>query len=171
VPWNTVGREGDFLKAPWELYHVENDFSQADDLAAKNPEKLKQLQALFVEEAKKYDVFLLDSRFAERGDPRNRVVGEPRTSWTYYGNNVSVPEPIGPQIYPRSHNVTADLTIPEKGCEGVIAAAGGIDGGWSLYVQNGKLTYHYSLADFEHFTVRAEDQFPRGKVAIKLEYT
>jgi arylsulfatase len=99
VPWNTVGRTGDFLKAPWELYHVEGDFSQADDLAAKEPARLKELQALFVEEAKKYDVFPLDPRFAERGDPRNRAAGEPRTSWTYHGNDVRVPEPIGPNIY------------------------------------------------------------------------
>jgi arylsulfatase len=99
VPWNTVGRTGDFLKAPWEMYHVEGDFSQADDLAAKEPARLKELQALFVEEAKKYDVFPLDPRFAERGDPRNRAAGEPRTSWTYHGNDVRVPEPIGPNIY------------------------------------------------------------------------
>jgi arylsulfatase len=171
VPWHTVGRTGDFLKAPWELYNVEADFSQADDLAAKEPEKLKQLQALFVEEAKKYDVFPLDARFAERGDPRNRVAGEPLTSWTYYGNDVRVPEPIGPHIYPDSHTITTDLTIPEKGSEGVIAAAGSIDGGWSLYVLDGKLTYHYNLADFEHFTVQAKEPLPSGKVAVKLEYT
>src|SRR5262249_9705293 len=93
VPWNTLGREGDFLNAPWELYNVAEDFSQADDLAGKEPQKLKELQTLFVEEAKKYDVFPLDSRFAERADPRNRVAGEPRTSWKYYGNAVRLPEP------------------------------------------------------------------------------
>jgi arylsulfatase len=171
VPWHTVGRSGDFLTAPWELYNVEADFSQADDLAAKDPDKLKQLQALFVEEAKKYDVFPLDARFAERGDPRNRAAGEPRTSWTYYGNDVRVPEAIGPHIYPDTHTIAADLTIPEKGVEGVITAAGGIDGGWSLYVKDGKLTYHYNLADFEHFTVQAKEPLPSGKVAVKLEYT
>jgi arylsulfatase len=171
VPWHTVGRTGDFLTAPWELYHIDADFSEADDLAAKHPEKLKQLQALFVEEAKKYDVFPLDARFAERGDPRNRIAGEPRTSWTYYGNDVRVPEAIGPHIYPGTHTIAADLTIPEKGVEGVITAAGGIDGGWSLYVLDGKLTYHYNLADFEHFTVQAKEPLPSGKVAVKLEYT
>jgi arylsulfatase len=155
----------------WELYHIEDDFSEADDLAAKNPEKLKQLQAKFVEEAKKYDVFPLDARFAERGDPRNRAAGEPPTSWTYYGNNVRVPEPIGPNICPSSYTVTAELTIPEKGCEGVIACAGGSSGGWSIYVQDGKLAYHYNLADFEHYTVQARDPLPSGKVTVKLEYT
>jgi hypothetical protein len=104
-------------------------------------------------------------------DPRNRAAGEPPTSWTYYGNNVRVPEGIGPSIYPHSHTITAELTIPEKGVEGVIAAAGGLNGGWSLYVQDGKLTYHYNLADFEHYTVQAKDPLPSGKVAVKLEYT
>jgi arylsulfatase len=170
VPWNVVGREGDFLNAPWELYHVEDDFSEADDLAAMNPEKLKQLQALFDEEAKKYDVFPLDSRFSERGDPRNRAVGPPPTSWTYYGNNVRLPEPIGPNVYPNSHTITAELTIPANGVEGVIAAAGGSNGGWSFYVEDGMLTYHYNLADFEHYTVRARDALPSGKVVVKLEY-
>jgi arylsulfatase A-like enzyme len=171
VPWNVVGREGDFLNAPWELYNIEDDFSEADDLAAKNPEKLKQLQALFVEEAKKYDVFPLDSRFSERIDPRNRTAGELQTSWTYYGNNVRLPYSISPAIYPNSHTIAAELTVPSTGAEGVIVAEGGLNGGWSLYVQDGKLTYHYSLADFEHYTVEAQGPLPSGKVAVKLEYT
>jgi arylsulfatase len=171
VPWNLVGREGDFRNAPWELYDIENDFSEADDLAAKLPEKLKQLQALFVEEARKYDVFPLDSRFSERGDPRNRTAGEPPTSWTYFGNSVRLPEPIGPNVYPNSHVITAELNIPANGVEGVLAVAGGSNGGWSLYVQDGKLTYHYNLADFEHYTVQTKNPLPNGKVTIKLEYT
>jgi arylsulfatase A-like enzyme len=170
-PWVTVGLAPSPDDFKWELYHIEDDFSEADDLAAKNPEKLKELQARFVEEAKKYDVFPLDSRFAERGDPRNRSAGEPPTSWTYFGNNVRVPEPIGPNICPNSYTVTAELTVPKKGCEGVIACAGGSSGGWSIYVQDGKLAYHYNLANFEHFTVQAKDPLPSGKVAVKLEYT
>jgi arylsulfatase A-like enzyme len=170
VPWNVLGREGDFLNAPWELYNIENDFSEADDLAAKNPEKLKQLQTLFVEETKKYDVFPLDPRFSERIDPRNRTAGELQTSWTYYGNNVRLPEQVAAAVYPNSHTITAELAIPQEGVEGVIAASGGLNGGWSLYVQDGKLTYHYSLADFEHNTVQAKDRLPGGKVTVKLEY-
>ena len=101
-PWETAGRGDDFLNAPWELYNIETDFSQADDLAAQEPAKLKELQATFLEEAKKYDVFPLDPRFAERFDPKLREAGEPKTSWTYYGNNVRLPEPIGPQLFPRA---------------------------------------------------------------------
>jgi arylsulfatase len=170
VPWEIAGRQGDFLKAPWELYNLDEDFSQADDRAAKEPEKLKELQAKFLEEAKKYEVLPLDPRMAERLDPRNRIAGPPRTSWTYYGNNVRVPEPVGPIIYPNSHTITVDLTVPEKGCEGVIACAGGVSGGWTFYVKAGKLAYHYNFADFEFYNVEAKDALPPGKVTVKLEY-
>jgi arylsulfatase len=165
-----AGKEGDFLSAPWELYHLDADFSQADDLAAQDPAKLKELQALFLEEAQKYDVFPLDPRLSERLDSRNRIAGEPKTTWTYYGNNVRLPEPIGPMIYPNSHTITAELTIPEGGSEGVIACAGGVSGGWSLYVRDGKPAYHYNFADFESYDVKSQDPLPAGKVTLKLEY-
>ncbi len=169
VPWNIAGRSGDFLDAPWELYNIETDFSQADDLASKEPKKLKELQTLFVEEAKKYDVFPLDSRMAERLDSRNRVAGKPRTSWTYYGNNVRLPEPIGPLVYPNSHAITAELTVADNS-DGVIACAGGISGGWSFYVKEGKLAYFYNFADFESAEIVAKDPLPAGPVKVKLEY-
>jgi arylsulfatase len=170
VPWNIAGRGDDFPKAPWELCHIESDFSQGDDLAAKNPDKLKELKALFVEEAKRFDVFPLDARMAERLDSRNRVAGAPKTSWTYYGNNVRLPEPIGPIIYPNSQTITAELTIPEKGCEGVIACAGDVSRGWTFYVTDGKLAYHYNFADFEFDNVDAKEALPAGKVTVKLDY-
>ncbi|MFM8287354.1 MAG: arylsulfatase, partial [Planctomycetaceae bacterium] len=111
-PWMTAGRGMDFVDAPWELYHITEDFSQAVNLAAKEPAKLEALKAKFLEEARKYDVFPLDPRFSERLDPKLRESGEPRTRWTYFGNSVWLPEPIGPQLFPRSHAITADLVIP-----------------------------------------------------------
>src|SRR5262249_25666824 len=76
----------------------------------------------------------------------------------------------GPIIYPNSHTITAELTIPEKGCEGVIACAGGIAGGWTFYVKDGKLAYHYNMADFEFYNLDAKDALPPGKVTVQLEY-
>jgi arylsulfatase len=170
TPWITTGADKPFDADAWELYHVDQDFSQADDLASKHPEKVKELQARFLEEAKKYDVLPLDDRLAQRLDARNRIAGEPRTSWIYYGNNVRLPDAAGPLVYPNSHTVTAELSIPEKGCEGVIACCGGASVGWSLYVQDGKLAYHFNFFDFEHTTIRAKDALPTGKVTVKLEY-
>lgn len=170
LPWETAGRGDGFLTAPWELYHVDQDFSQADDLAAKNPTKLKELQAKFVEEAKKYGVFPLDSRFSERMDPRMRISGTPPTRWTYFGNQVWLPEPIGPQLFPRPHSLTADLVVPEGGAEGVVACAGAFSAGWSLYVKDRKPVFRYTFFDIADVTIPGTIELPSGKVTIKTEF-
>jgi arylsulfatase len=170
TPWLTAAASRGFDDDAWELYHIDEDFSQADDLATQNPAKVKELQAKFIAEAKKYDVLPLDDRMALRFDARNRVAGEPRTKWTYFGNSVMLPEPAGPIVYPNSHTVTAELTVPEKGAGGVITCAGSEGGGWSLYVLDGKLAYHYNFFDFEHSTVQAKEPLPAGKVTVKLEF-
>jgi len=171
APWDRGKGGDDFTKAPWELYHVEDDFSQADDLAAKHPDKLKALQAKFVEEAKKYDVFPLDPRFSERMDPKLRVAGEPPTTWTYYGNNVWLPEPIGPQLFPRPHTITAELVIPKGGAEGVVTCAGAFSAGWSLYVKDGKPNFRYTFFDIADVTIPGTEALPEGKVTLKTEFT
>ena len=170
VPWQTASRTGDFLDAPWELYHVDEDFSQADDVAAKNPGKLKELQALFVKEAKKYDVLPLDPRMAERFDPKLRVGGEPKTSWTYFGNNVWLPEPVGPQLFPRGHTITADITVPKGGAEGVVACAGAFSAGWSLYVKDGKPNFRYTFFDLADVSIPGTVAIPEGEVTLKTEF-
>ena len=169
-PWVTVGRGLDFVNAPWELYRITDDFSQAVDLAAKETEKLKVLQAKFLEEAKKYDVFPLDPRFSERLNPMLRESGEPRTSWTYYGNNVWLPEPIGPQLFPRPHSITADLTIPKGGAEGVIACAGAFSAGWSLYIKDAKPVFRYTGFEISDITIVGTADIPEGKVTVKTVF-
>ncbi|MBX7105425.1 MAG: arylsulfatase [Gemmataceae bacterium] len=171
LPWETMGRGEGFLTAPWELYNVNDDFSQADDLAAKNPTKLAELKAKFMVEAKKYDVLPLDSRFSERMDPRMRVAGEPKTRWTYYGNNVWLPEPIGPSLFPRAHSITADLNIPKGGAEGVVTCVGAFSAGWSLYVKNGKPVFHYTFFDIADVTIPGTEELAEGKVTLRTEFT
>lgn len=171
TPWDR-GKSGlSFEDAPWELYDVAADFSEADDLASRRPEKLAELQAKFVEEAKKYDVFPLDPRFTERMDPRLRVAGEPPTSWTYFGNHVWLPEPIGPQLFPRSHSMTAELVVPAEGAEGVVACAGAFSAGWSLYVKEGKPAFRYTFFDLADVTIRSDATLPKGKATLKTEFT
>ena len=170
-PWVTAGRGDDFLKAPWELYNITDDFSQAVDLVEKEPEKLKVLQAKFLEEAGKYGVFPLDPRFSERLDPKLRESGEPRTSWTYYGNNVWLPEPIGPQLFPRGHTITAELTIPKGGAEGVITCAGAFSVGWSLYIKDGNPNFRYTGFELSDIAIPGTLAIPEGKVTLKCEFT
>jgi len=169
-PWEALGRNLDFQKSPWELYHVANDFSQAEDLAAKEPAKLAELKAKFIEEAKKYGVFPLDPRYSERFDPKLRESGEPKTKWTYFGNNVWLPEPIGPQLFPRGHTITAELEIPKGGAQGVIAGAGGYSLGWSLYVKDGKPVFRYTFFEIADVTIAGTEVLPEGKVTLKTEF-
>jgi arylsulfatase len=171
LPWQTAGRDDGFVNAPWQLYNIDQDFSQADDLAAKMPEKLKELQAKFIEEAKKYDVFPLDPRFSERFDPKLRESGEPKTKWTYFGNNVWLPEPIGPQLFPRAHTITAELDIPKNGAEGVVACVGSFSAGWSLYIKDGKPVFRYTGFEISDITIVGTVAIPEGKVTLKTDFT
>ena len=170
LPWETAGRGDGFMTAPWELYNINEDFSESNDLAKKMPDKLKELQAKFLVEAKKYDVFPLDPRFSERFDPSIRVAGKPKTSWTYFGNSVWLPEPIGPQLFPRGHTMSAELTIPKGGVEGVVTSAGAFSAGWSLYVKEGKPVFRYTFFDVADVTINGTETIPEGKVTLKTEF-
>ncbi|MCA9113300.1 MAG: arylsulfatase, partial [Planctomycetaceae bacterium] len=135
------------------------------------PAKLKQLQKLFLDEAQKYDVLPLDPRFAERMDPKLRIAGNPPTSWTYFGNHVSLPEPVGPQLFPRAHTITAKLEIPQGGAEGVITCAGAFSAGWSLYIQDGKPSFRYTCFDIADVDIPGTVEVPPGEVTLSTEFT
>jgi arylsulfatase A-like enzyme len=171
TPWDNASRSGDFLDAPWELYKIDEDFSQANDLAATNPDKLHELQSTFLDEAKKYNLLPLDPRFSERLDPRMRESGEPKTSWTYRGNNVWLPEPIGPQLFPRAHAITATLGIPNGGAEGVVTCAGAFSAGWTLYVKDNKPNFRYQAFEIADVEIPGAVEIPEGKVMLKTEFT
>ena len=171
LPWETLGRGDGFLTAPWELYNVDQDFSEADDLAAKMPAKLEELKAKFIAEAKKYDVLPLDPRFSERMDPSLRIAGKPKTSWTYYGNSVSLPEPIGPKLFPRPLTMTAELVVPKGGAEGVVTCAGAFSAGWSLYVTENRPVFRYTFFDVADVTIQGTKTLPEGKVTLSTDFT
>lgn len=171
VPWQTAGRGPGFEDAPWELYHVEEDFSQAHDLAAQMPEKLRALQEVFAAEARRYQVYPLDPRFSERMDPKLRVAGEPPTRWSYLGNDVWLPEPIGPQLFPRAFRMTARVTLPEGGGQGVVACAGSFSAGWSLYVKDGKPNFRYQAFDIADVTIPGTVALPAGEVELGFAFT
>jgi arylsulfatase A-like enzyme len=171
TPWDNTSRSGNFLDAPWELYNIEEDFSQANDLAEKNPDTLKQLQATFLEEAEKYNVLPLDPRFTERLDPKVRETGVPPTSWTYHGNNVWLPEPIGPQLFPRAHTITAMLEIPKDGAEGVVTCAGAFSAGWTLFIKDRRPSFRYQAFEIADVEIPGTVEIPEGKVTLRTEFT
>src|SRR5260370_9678503 len=122
----------------WELYNLADDFSEANDVSAKYPQKLKELQNDFWVEAKKYDVLPLDDRFSERGDPSLRpslIAG--RTDFTYYPGATRIPEPSAVNTKNTSHTITATIEAPHGGADGVLVAEGGVGGGFTLYLKEG----------------------------------
>ena len=171
VPWTTEGKDPNLLENPnWELYHVDEDFSQAKDLASSNPEKLKELLAIFDNEAKKYNVYPLDVRMTERMDPKLRASGPPKTEWIYQGNRVQLPEPIGPQLFPRANTIEAEIIVPETGAQGVITCSGAFSAGWTLYVMDNKPVFKYNVFEVAETKITGKSALPKGQVTISTQF-
>ena len=135
----------------WELYHITEDYSQNNDLASKMPDKLKEMQALFLTEAAKYQVLPLDNTgFARLLTPRPSAVAG-RTVFTYTGENTNIPVGNAPSILDRDYTISADVTIPQGGAEGMIVTLGGRFGGYGLYLLKGKPVFDYNLLDLTHY--------------------
>jgi len=152
APWLlATGKLTDINDYNWELYHVAEDYSQNNDLAAKMPDKLKEMQALFMTEAAKYQVLPLDNTgFARLLTPRPSAVAG-KTVFTYTGENANIPVGNAPSILDRDYTITADITVPPGGAEGMIVTLGGRFGGYGLYLLKGKPVFDYNLLDLKHF--------------------
>jgi arylsulfatase A-like enzyme len=135
----------------WELYHITEDYSQYNDLAAKMPEKLKEMQALFLTEAAKYNVLPLDNTaFVRLQTPRPSAVAG-KTLFTYTSEVSGIPVGSAPDILDKDYTITADVTVPKGGAEGMIVTMGGRFGGYGFYLQNGKPVFVYNFLDMERF--------------------
>ena len=133
----------------WELYNIADDFSQANDLADKNPDKLKELQALFLTEAAKYQVLPLDNSVLPRIITPRPSGTAGRTTFTYIGENVGIPLGNAPSILNRDYTITANITLPKEGAEGMITTLGGRFGGYGLYLLKGKPVFVYNLLNLK----------------------
>jgi arylsulfatase len=174
IPWEMIPEGGrKFSDDVWELYRVDTDFSQANDLAAEHPDRLRELQDLFLIEAAKYQVFPLDPRVTERENPtlagRVDLLGD-RRSVTYRGGMRRFTEETTPNVKNRSHSVTAVADIPETGATGVIVAQGGRFGGWSLYCVDGRVRYDYNYFDLTHYIVGDEEVIAPGRHEVRMEF-
>ena len=152
APWLlATGKLTDVNDYNWELYHITEDYSQNNDLASKMPDKLKDMQALFLTEAAKYQVLPLDNTgFARLLTPRPSAVAG-RTVFTYTGENTNIPVGNAPSILDRDYTISADVTIPAGGAEGMIVTLGGRFGGYGLYLLKGKPVFDYNLLDLTHY--------------------
>ncbi|QEG37656.1 arylsulfatase [Bythopirellula goksoeyrii] len=170
IPWASESPPIDLLNMPWELYHIDEDFSQATDLVKKNPEKLAELVKLFFAEAAKYQVLPLDGRKTARLDVANRPsLTEGRKTFTY-PNLLRLPEGAAPDLKHRSHTITAKVVVPEGGADGMLFTQGGRFAGYGLYVLDGKLVYDYNLVGVDQYTVKSTEAIPTGEVTLKAVY-
>src|SRR5262249_37821388 len=157
----------------WELYNINEDFSQANNLATKNPGKLKELRNAFEIEAKKYNVYPLDSSFAARVDPAIRPsLTRGRTEFTYYPGMVRIPEGSAPNFKNKSWAIAAELAIPDQGASGVLATMGGRFGGWVLLMQDSKPEFVYALSNqAEHkFRIASKQPVPAGNHVVRFTF-
>lgn len=157
----------------WELYDTRSDFSLKNDLAAKNPEKLKEMQELFFKEAVKNNVFPLDDRLLERFDAK--LVGRPdlmqgRTSLTLYEGMTAMAENTFINLKNKSFSISADTKIPSGGANGVLLAQAGKFGGWSFYLKDGKPNFTYNFLGDKQFKIAAPDAVPEGASNIRLDF-
>jgi arylsulfatase A-like enzyme len=155
----------------WELYNIAEDYSQANDLAAKMPDKLKELQTLFLQEAEKYQVLPLDnSSFARALAPKPSATAG-LTVFSYTGVISGLSAGSTPSVLSRSYSINADVEVPEGGGDGVIVTDGGRFGGYGLYLLKGKPVFNYNLMALEHFRWQGEQALSAGKHTIGFDFT
>ena len=171
LPWQAAADSSpDDFK--WELYHVADDFSEANNLVEKNPAKLKELQTVFDREAKKYNVLPLDASFIARTDVRIRPsLTRGRDTFTYYPGTIRVPEGTAPDTKNKSFTITAEVEIPESGAEGVLVTQGGRFGGYGLLIIDGRPEFDYAFSNQKQFKYRiiSNDKLAPGKHTIKFD--
>ena len=173
TPWEMVGPTlPAFDDDLWELYDGSSDYSQAHDLARENPEMLAKLQRLWIIEATKYNVLPIDDRGVERATPE--VAGRPtlihgKTQLLFSGMG-RLSENSVVSVKNKSFSVTAELTVPESGAEGVIIAQGGRFGGWSVYARDGRLKFSYNVLGLQEFATEAERPLTPGRHQVRVEF-
>ena len=173
IPWDTVGSNAaitawDANKDVWELYDLRNDFSQANDLAAKNPKKLAELKALFLKEAKANKAFPIGAGLWLRTHPQDRVK-TPYSSWKFDASTIRMPEFTAPGLGRESNRLTIDAELGES-ASGVLYALGGFSGGLTLFMDKGELVYEYNMLEIERTSVRG-GTIGAGKHKIEIDTT
>lgn len=173
TPWVMVGGTMvAFDDDVWELYDGSVDYSQASDLSAEQPDRLHELQRLWLIEAVKYNVLPLDDRTADRINPE--TAGRPTlirgNSQQFFAGMGRLSENSVVSIKNKSFSVTAEVTVPDGGASGVIIAQGGRFGGWSLYLVEGRARFTYNVLGIQAFTTEAESAVPSGTHQVRMEF-
>lgn len=169
MPWDLAARRP-FEDDVWELYHLDEDFSEANDLADEQPDKLEELKAAWDEEAFKYNVYPLHDDVLARLTNVVKQFAPIRDEYVYYAPGaIRISEPYSPPVKNRSHSITAYADLSD-GASGVLVAAGGIYGGYALFVKDGLLVYEYNAYNEDRYQVRSSSRLPAGEVELRAVY-
>jgi arylsulfatase len=155
----------------WELYNLNEDFSESNDLAAKNSDKLRELKELFLVEATKYNVFPMDNSILPRLITPKPSATAGRTDFTYTGEMAGLPPSDAPSILNKSYTITANVEIPATGAEGMLVTLGGRFGGYGLYLLKGKPVFTYNALDLVRFRWESQIPLTPGKHSIVFDFT
>ena len=171
-PWNlgAIPNPDVVNSYKWELYDLNKDWTQNDDLAASNPGKLKELQQLFLSEAKKYPVLPLDNSLATRMVTPRPSVTAGRTEFTYSGELTGIPMGDAPNIIAASYTITADVDVPQGAAEGMLATQGGRFGGWGFYLLAGKPVFVWNLLDLKRDRWESPEALAPGKHTVVFDF-
>jgi len=172
APWSTSVPNVDVIEGyAWELYHVDEDFSEAKNLATSMPDKLKEMQKLFYKEAASRHVLPLDNDRVMRLNPANRPSLAPgRNSFTYYAGSKRIPEGVAPDMKNKSWSITAKVDVPKDGAEGMIVTLGGLFDGWALFLDKGKPAFHYNFANIGHYSIEAGQPLTPGPHTVYFDF-
>jgi arylsulfatase A-like enzyme len=172
-PWllGTVKLPDDVVNGyKWELYNIAEDYSENNDLAAKMPDKLREMQELFFVEAAKYNVFPLDNSVLSRIIAPRPSATAGRTVFSYSGELPGIPDSDAPSILNKSYSITAEVEVPQGGGEGMLVTLGGRFGGYGLYLLKGKPVFLYNFLDLERYRWEGQQPLTPGKHTIVFDF-
>lgn len=157
-------------RAGWELYHVNQDYAEVNNLADQHPDRLQELISLWYIEAGKYNVLPIQSVTVSRFATPRPQLAKPRQRYVYFPDTQSVSESVAVRVLNRSHAIAALVEIPAGGVEGVLLAHGGSSGGYTLFVQDGRLHYVHNYVGSQLFHLTSEVEVPEGRAVLSYEF-
>ena len=171
-PWIITGAVSqDPANFPWELYDLSKDWTQANDIAAENPEKLKEMQEIFWQQAEKYQVLPLDATVATRLVTPRPSLTAGRKVFTWKGTFTGTPNGDAPSVLNTSYTITAEVEVPKGGGEGMIITQGGRFGGYGFYLLKGKPVFTWNLLDLERIRWEGTDALSEGKHTLEFDFS
>jgi arylsulfatase A-like enzyme len=172
APWQAFGpaNPDPLNNQVLQLYDVNNDFTQSEDIAAKNPQKVQELKGMFIAEARKYRVFPLDASVAARVVAPRPNITAGRTEFVYTRPMTGLPQGDSPQLLNASYTITADIEVPEGGAEGMILTSGGRFAGYGFYLLKGKPVFLWNMVDLERIKWESPDALSPGRHTVEFDF-